>query len=326
MKRWTIDYVITVGMVWTFATGLSLQSAPTNAPVPSVKPPVTATTSKPATATNALPLPVAASAATTSAPVSVTATASTPIVGSTTTSALVVANPDMVCPVLPDEKADTKYAKVYEGKIYYLCCARCVTQFTADPKRFIAEMESRSTVYAATDKPAASPEPEPDSVSEVISSVAAASKPEPVLTDEQRTYRFIGYFHPVLVHFPIALIITAALAECLLGFTGRRFFAPISLFCIRLAAFLIVLTALSGWFAASGSSDTSSSAWVLDWHRWFGIGTAVLTGLVAMISLWITHESERGFYRWMLYLAAIAVGVTGHLGGMLVYGLNYFQW
>ncbi|PAW76665.1 MAG: hypothetical protein B9S32_14105 [Verrucomicrobia bacterium Tous-C9LFEB] len=232
----------------------------------------------------------------------------------------------MVCPVLPDEKSDTKYAKVLDGKIYYFCCARCLTKFSEDPQKYIAEMHNRATVYASAET-TASAQVVP-SVTEVISDVAGSSKPEPPLSDDERILRFAGYFHPLLVHFPIALVFTAALAEFFLAFTGRRFFAPVSLFAIRFAAAMIIFTALSGWAAASGGGEAapSSTDWILEWHRWLGIGTASFTVLVAVVSLWISQESERLFYRWLLYLAAAAVGVTGHFGGMLVYGQNYFRW
>lgn len=318
MKRWTISRLLVLGILSTIVGTLPVKAAATNAPATTIKPPVTTST--------AMPAPAPPPAVTTSTTVPAPAATTSATVASDSTP--VVANPDMVCPVLSEEKADKKYAKILDGKIYYFCCARCVTQFTADPKKYIAEMENHSTLYAANTTEKSNDLDASTTVSDAITSVASAPhEPEPVLTDEARLKRFIGYFHPALVHFPIALIITAALAECLLGFTGRRFFAPVSIFCIRLAAFLVVLTAASGWIAASGDTDTTSStAWVLDWHRWLGVGTAVLAGLAATISLWITHESERGFYRWMLYLTAIAVGVTGHFGGMLVYGLNYFRW
>lgn len=318
MRRWTTCPYLTLGIIflWTLAANLPVKAAPTNA-APAVAP-------KPNTT---LPLPVAAPA-TASAPVapasaSVSAPA-TPAATTTSVSTPVVANPDMVCPVLPDEKADTKYAKVLDGKIYYFCCARCLTKFSEDPQKYIAEMQNRATLYASA--PAA--DEGAQSVSDVISHVAGSSKPEPPLTDEERIVRFAGYFHPLLVHFPIALVFTAALAEFFLAITGRRFFAPVSLFAIRFAAAMIVFTALSGWAAASsgGGDVASSSDWILEWHRWLGIGTASFTVLVAIISLWITQESDRLFYRWLLYLSAAAVGVTGHFGGMLVYGQNYFRW
>lgn len=307
MRRWTTCRFLTLGIIflWTLAANLPVKAAPTNA-APAVAP-------KP---TTALPLPVAAPA-TASAPVA-------PAPAPASVSTPVVANPDMVCPVLPDEKADTKYAKVLDGKIYYLCCARCLTKFSEDPQKYITEMQNHATLYASA--PASGEGAQ--SVSDVISHVAGSSTQEPPLSDEERIVRFLGYFHPLLVHFPIALVFTAALAEFFLAITGRRFFAPVSLFAIRFAAAMIIFTALSGWAAASsgGGDVASSSDWILEWHRWLGIGTASFTVLVAIISLWITQESDRLFYRWLLYLSAAAVGVTGHFGGMLVYGQNYFRW
>lgn len=236
----------------------------------------------------------------------------------------VVANPDMVCPVLPDEKAETKYSATFDGKIYYLCCTRCLSKFNADPKFYITEMEARAnkgTLYASASKP-----------EESASSIAApasekpSAPPAPVLSTEEKIIRFVGTFHPILLHFPIALLITAALAECWYGFTGRHSYAPISIFCVRLGALIAVGTALSGWAAAGNDAGTSATAWVLTWHRWLGTGTAVTAVGAALFSIGLTVESERSVYRWILYTVAAAVAVTGHFGGMLVYGVDYFKW
>lgn len=152
------------------------------------------------------------------------------------------------------------------------------------------------------------------------------AEPEQPLTGSEKISRMAGHFHPVLLHFPIVLILMAALAEFLLSFTGRRFFESISTFSIRLGALMAVLTALAGWAAASGNSGSAETAWIVQWHRWLGTGTAAAAIVVSLVSFWINDDSNRVLYRWLLYITAVAVAVTAHFGGMIMYGVDFLKW
>jgi uncharacterized membrane protein/YHS domain-containing protein len=255
------------------------------------------------------------------------ANASLSLAVSTDTHSTVVANPDMMCPVSPDEKADVKFSKVYEGKIYYFSSQKNLDKFNADPKPFVTALESRKALYPA---PAAAPQTETTSAPEGTDSSAKPAKADDSssgdLPIQKKLLRFAGLIHPLLVHFPIALLIMAAIGEFLYNFTGRHFFGPISIFTIRFGSLFALLAALTGWLLASGGSGPEDTAWILNWHRWLGIGTAVSSVLVSIMSFWITENSDRSVYRWLLYLTAALVAVTGHFGGMLVFGADYFKW
>jgi len=80
---------------------------------------------------------------------------------------------------------------------------------------------------------------------------------------------------------------------------------------------------LAGEFA-SYSGELAST---LSWHRWLGISTATVTVIAALL-VWgaVRKDSKplRNAYRLALVAAAGLVGITGHLGATLIYGLNYF--
>src|ERR1700730_18588227 len=83
---------------------------------------------------------------------------------------------------------------------------------------------------------------------------------------------FIGKFHPLLVHFPIALVLAAAAAELVVIATARMAWRPVAVANIRAAAAIGIVTAITGWlFAASPSVDVTTS---LEWHRWLGMAGA----------------------------------------------------
>jgi len=137
---------------------------------------------------------------------------------------------------------------------------------------------------------------------------------------------WLGNYHVMVIHFPIALLLAAAVGE--LWFVCRSVRQPTSAvsFCVLLGAISAVVSAALGWLhAASGYGANSPST--LTWHRWFGTATAAGSVVLAILSAIESRRGVRsGWFRLLLLLAAVLVGVTGYFGGSLVYGENYFRW
>jgi mono/diheme cytochrome c family protein len=88
-----------------------------------------------------------------------------------------------------------------------------------------------------------------------------------------RLVRWLGKFHLLLVHFPIALVFAAALAELRSIWQRNPLGSETTRFCLWLAALTAVPTAALGWlFAASGYG--LSSPQLLMVHRWLGTSAA----------------------------------------------------
>ena len=136
---------------------------------------------------------------------------------------------------------------------------------------------------------------------------------------------FIGKFHPLLVHFPIALVLTAAAAELVAIATPRKTWRRIAVANIRAGAAMGVVAAITGWlFASSPMVDATTS---LEWHRWLGMA-AVAGAMGAALLSWRLHESSRRsafVYRFALFVTALLVAITGHLGGTLVWGAGFLR-
>jgi uncharacterized membrane protein len=140
--------------------------------------------------------------------------------------------------------------------------------------------------------------------------------------------KLIGAFHPLVVHFPIALLLTAAVLEVvsvrLKDHQGLRFAIVINLILGTVGA---VVAASLGWMDAAHTGIEVDLKPTLAWHRW--LGTSVAIGSLITTALWfrarITPKSSLWIYRIALWLLAVIVGFTGHLGALLVYGLDYFS-
>ena len=140
---------------------------------------------------------------------------------------------------------------------------------------------------------------------------------------------FYGQFHPAVTHFPVALLLVAALAEALGWFRPRAAWNDIAAFNLHLGALSAVVVATMGWALAATMGTEPDLRATLSWHRWLGTGTAVWA--VAIVVLWWWQRlavipARQIAYRLALFGGALLVSVTGHLGGLLVYGLDYYTW
>ncbi len=212
---------------------------------------------------------------------------------------------NVLCPVMPDRKARAEYSVQHEGKTVYLCCAKCQKRFTRDPKPFLALLPQFGG------KP-----PVPEG--------GPAAAPEPVI--EWWGWRLSARLHPVLVHYPIALIILAAFLE-LLQMRRRRPGLDVAIGVNLVAGVLGAATAaFSGWKLAAYEGFDGEAAKILEIHRSAGLtvtGAVLAATLLFFATRWITRGGMVRAYRAVLLVAAAATGVAGHYGGMLVYGEDY---
>ena len=129
----------------------------------------------------------------------------------------------------------------------------------------------------------------------------------------------LGATHPLIVHFPIALAIVAALAMLLHWIGRHEGFGDFAFHCTWIAALASVCVAASGWFFADASRESDE----LFLHRWFGIGSSVgLIALAFMTSL-VRGDSWPGLLkisRFASLLVAVGIGITAHFGGDMVWG------
>jgi uncharacterized membrane protein len=133
----------------------------------------------------------------------------------------------------------------------------------------------------------------------------------------------IGRLHPLLVHFPIGLVLIAAVAEVVTMTTGLWDWRAVAVANVRAGAVFAIGATIAGWrLAASAGIETTSS---LESHRWLGTIAAVAVLGAAMATAGARGHSPFAawVYRITLFWAAVLVTVTGHLGGLLVWGADF---
>ncbi len=133
-----------------------------------------------------------------------------------------------------------------------------------------------------------------------------------------------GRLHPLLVHYPIALILCATAAELMAMATGRPLWQSVAAIQTRAAALCAVGTAAAGWLLASAPDIDRSLT--LEWHRWLALFATGVMLIAATTTFGATSSaSRRRAYRVLLFISAVGTGLTAHLGATLVWGAHFFH-
>jgi uncharacterized membrane protein len=135
----------------------------------------------------------------------------------------------------------------------------------------------------------------------------------------------LGRLHPLLIHFPIALVLAAALAEGVSFITADNKWRTMAVGNARAGAVFALLATVAGWRLALAPDMDESS--LLEWHRWVGTVAAGAALAAALATGGVRRGSVLGvrIYRVALFAAGTLVAVTGHLGGLLVWGANFLR-
>ena len=135
----------------------------------------------------------------------------------------------------------------------------------------------------------------------------------------------IGRLHLLLIHFPIALVIAAAGAEGVAIVTADERWHTMAVRNVRAGAVFALLASFAGWRLSLEMGMASSP--LLEWHRWLGTVGGVVTLVAAIATVGAGDRSPLGVrnYRIALFAAGLLVAVTGHLGGLLVWGANFLR-
>jgi hypothetical protein len=129
-----------------------------------------------------------------------------------------------------------------------------------------------------------------------------------------------GRTHVVVIHFPIALLLMAALGEVWGRISGRPAgWTTATLICGAMGA---AVSMGLGWMLVI--FDGYDGSVTLTLHQYLGTATAVCAIGTAVAHWMFAREKARWWTTSLIILTAAMVAVTGHLGGTLVHG-NLFS-
>jgi len=124
--------------------------------------------------------------------------------------------------------------------------------------------------------------------------------------------------HVVLVHFPIALFLTAVGFDVAAQWTKKPVFATVARYNMMIAAIATLPVMLTGLLAWQWQLQGHKLKGILLQHLVLGVTSSTLIWLV----WWLHRRASRiAFLLPVELLAAVMVAVTAHLGGFLS-GIN----
>ncbi len=130
-----------------------------------------------------------------------------------------------------------------------------------------------------------------------------------------------SHIHPILVHFPIAMIIVGICLDFFQVFKHRSLSASKGVWVWIVAAVGAALAVATG-----PEQDARGNTTLLDTHQNFADATTWVVFILVAWRIWIMWRGNRGFKRWSLVtylMLAVASGglvlATGYYGGMMVY-------
>jgi uncharacterized membrane protein len=137
--------------------------------------------------------------------------------------------------------------------------------------------------------------------------------------------RFLGHFHPVLLHLPIGVFALVILQE-LAAIFGRRYherLANPALFPLFFGAASAVLAVLAGFLLYQGTDDYADSV-LAERHLWGGIIFAAAAIVTFILKTWtVACESNPAYYRLLLFASVSVMGFASHDGATITHGEGY---
>jgi mono/diheme cytochrome c family protein/uncharacterized membrane protein len=141
-----------------------------------------------------------------------------------------------------------------------------------------------------------------------------------------RVLRWLGKFHLLLLHFPIALVLAAGVGEAWSFWQRNQLPSESVRFCLWLGALGAVPTAALGWLYAAAGNGLSSPQ-ILMAHRWLGTTAAVWLVITAVCAERDARSGTRSrSVRLLLMLGILITAITAHLGGLLDRGEDFFSY
>ena len=155
----------------------------------------------------------------------------------------------------------------------------------------------------------------------------AASEDVPLSTASNSfwLWNFLGRLHPLAVHFPVSLLLFAAILEL---FTLKDFKSRlrpgINILLAAGVATATISVVLGLLLARSGDYGKDT----LNIHQWTGIATAAIGAIGLFLLYQIEKKNQAKLikpYRAILILAGVGVCVAGHFGASLTHGNDYLS-
>ncbi len=132
------------------------------------------------------------------------------------------------------------------------------------------------------------------------------------------------HLHPMIVHFPIALLIVGFLSDLIGAFFKKEFFSKAGFYLLILGTAGVIAAYFSGNIAGDGVSEAGALKQALENHEEAAELSLWLMVIVSVVRIGIVvFKKYTGIFKWaaiVLFLVGIlSIARTGYYGGELVF-------
>lgn len=138
-------------------------------------------------------------------------------------------------------------------------------------------------------------------------------------------WNFLGRLHPLVVHFPVTLLLVAAILEL---FTFKNFQSKLRPAINLLLSAGVVTAVVAVVFGLLLARNGDYGKDTLSLHQWTSIATATLGAVSLLFLFYITKKSRSNLikpYRTIILFAGVGVCIAGHFGASLTHGNDYLS-
>jgi uncharacterized membrane protein len=137
------------------------------------------------------------------------------------------------------------------------------------------------------------------------------------------TVRFLGRFHPVLLHLPIGVFALIVMQELGAIFGSRRSeLKHTSAFPMFFGAASAIIAVIAGFLLYQGEDYGDSE--VVTRHLWGGLIFAVVAVFTFIVKSWtVSRAGNPAFYRLLLFSSVGVMGFASHDGASITHGDGY---
>jgi uncharacterized membrane protein len=134
----------------------------------------------------------------------------------------------------------------------------------------------------------------------------------------------IQHIHPMIVHFPIALLIVGLLADALGLFSKKEFFSKAGFYLLILGTLGVIAAYVSGNMAGEGVTEAGSLKQALEIHEGAAELSVWLMVVAAIVRIaFVVFKKYSGVLKWgafvLFLIGVLSMARTGYYGGELVF-------
>jgi uncharacterized membrane protein len=137
--------------------------------------------------------------------------------------------------------------------------------------------------------------------------------------------RFVGHFHPVLLHLPIGIFSLIVFQE-FAGIFNKRYREQVvatSMLPLFLGATSAIVAVLAGFALYHGGEEYTGNA-LADKHLWTGLAFAVAAVITYILKSWAVAVTGNPLgYQLLLFSSMAVMGFASHQGASMTHGETY---